>query len=267
MSTENQLDRITPPDLQALKCSTFVREVEHHSVLPSTNSRALELASLQNLNLPVLVLADRQTSGRGRGGNQWWSAPGALTFSLIMECPKPTDGTSWLRIALTSGMAVCETLHQLCPGLDIGLKWPNDVYVNRRKICGLLVEKPPQAGRRLVLGIGLNVNNSTARAPASVGTVATSLVDVAGYPFSLSGVLVEILRQLSAHLTLLQHDTGQLQQRWESYCLLTERTVRLASGSRKITGKCLGINADGALLLQTSNGVESCFSGEVIEWS
>ncbi|MGM0488118.1 MAG: biotin--[acetyl-CoA-carboxylase] ligase [Planctomycetota bacterium] len=267
MNTDNEFYRINTRDARQLERSTFVRQVEHYSMLPSTNSQALQLATARRLNLPLLVLADEQTAGRGRSGNQWWSAPGALTFSLILERPESTDGASWLRIALTTGMAVCEALHQLCPGVNVALKWPNDVYVQGRKICGILVENPPRTGRRTVLGVGVNVNNRLDHAPASVRSWATSLAEVAGYPFGLSSVLIEILRQLSAHLVLLQHDPQLLQQRWDRFCLLAGKTIQLVSGSRKTTGQCLGINAAGALLLRTGTGITPCFSGEVVQWS
>jgi len=263
----DQFRQISEEDAQQLRESTFVNDMEHHAVLPSTNSHALGLAAVADLNLPVLVLADRQTAGRGRGGNRWWSGAGALTFSLILERPESSDGVSWIRVALTTGMAVCEALHELCPGVDAALKWPNDVFVRSRKICGVLVETVPQTPRRIVLGVGVNVNNSVAGAPMSVRSSGISLLEVAGYPFRLASVLSTILSHLSAHLVLLQREPVQLQRRWETHCMLTGKRVHLVAGSRRVRGCCLGIDAHGALLIETPAGVDACLSGEVIWWA
>lgn len=266
MSVADQFYQISVEDLERIRRSTFVHEVEYSVVVSSTNSRALRMAAMPRLNVPVLVLADRQTAGRGRSGNHWWSASGAITFSLILERPESRDDASWIRVALTTGMAVCEALHQLCPGVDAALKWPNDVYVRSRKICGVLVETPPQTARRIVVGVGVNVNNIMTDAPAPLRSSAISLLEVAGYPFGLVSVLVTILNHLSSHLVLLQHEPAQLQRRWETFCMLTGRTVQLLAGSRRTVGCCQGIDARGALLIETPTGTEACLSGEVVRW-
>ena len=246
-----------------MKDATFVREIEHHAAIPSTNSRALEIAMAAPLTVPMLVLADEQTAGRGRGVNRWWSAPGALTFSVILDCAEMEDASSWPRVSLTTGIAVCEALHQLCPGLDTGVKWPNDVYVRTRKICGILVEVPPPPCRRIVVGVGVNVNNSFRQAPDSIQSVGTSLVEVAGYSFSLTSALVAILQQLAAHLTLLQQEPERLRQVWQDFCMLAGRRIQVDAGTRRIKGLCQGINSQGALLVETETTIEQCLSGVV----
>ncbi len=266
MSSSDPTRHFSLEDIEQLKRSTFVRDVDHHTTLASTNSHAIGRANDPLLKLPSLILADHQTSGRGRGAHQWWSARGSLTFSLILDRPESFEAASWPRVALTTGIAVCDALHQVCPALDAALKWPNDVYVCSRKIGGILVEIPPQANRRVVIGVGCNVNNAIAEAPTSLHQSATSLIDVTGYPFPLAQVLISILNQLFAHLTLLQRDPIELQQRWDLVCMLTGKNIQIATGSRQLAGICRGINRQGALLVESTSGVHVCSSGDVVSW-
>lgn len=251
-------------DLARIRRDTFVRFIEHHAEIPSTNTRALAMADDPACALPALVLADRQTAGRGRGANLWWSDRGALTFSLVIprsHVLSPSAG--WTRMSLTIGLAVGAALQQLRPGLEIGLKWPNDVCVRSRKICGILVEVPPRTPDRLVLGVGVNVNNSLAAAPAPVAARATALIDVAGYAFDLTVVLIQMLRQIAEELDLLARDQLDLARRWNMLCMLTGRRVQVAAGQRVTVGICQGVDESGALEIDTAEGVQRCLSGVV----
>jgi BirA family transcriptional regulator, biotin operon repressor / biotin---[acetyl-CoA-carboxylase] ligase len=250
-----------------MRQATFVRTVDYHREVTSTNTRALSLAEDPTVALPALVLAERQTAGRGRGSHRWWSAPGALTFSLLVSRDKALDETAWPRVALTTGLAVCDALQQLRPGLEIGLKWPNDVFVQSRKICGVLVEVPPRMPTRLVIGVGVNVNNAMAAAPDRVPHTAISLIDVTGYPFDLTLVLIRILQQIASQFEALDRVPTALVSRWQELCMLTGRRVRVEAGQRATVGTCQGIDDAGALLLQTAQGVERCVSGVVTMFS
>lgn len=251
-------------DLHGIETETFVNRVEFHSELASTNDLALELATRDDVALPLLVLAERQTAGRGRGANQWWSARGALTFSVLLETESlelPPD--RWPRAALAAGLAVCDTLRASFPESDIGLKWPNDVFLAGRKTCGILVETLPGRRNRLVIGIGVNVNNSFATAPAELQAIATSLFDVTQQFTDLTDVLTRILQSLETRLRMLARDDPQLSRDWQSTSLLRGRIVHLDSGPRRVVGTCHGIAPDGSLVLETERGRESFFAGVV----
>jgi len=166
-------------------------------------------------------------------------------------------------VSLTAGMAVCETLRQLCPGAGFGLKWPNDLFARGRKIGGILVEVPARTPRRCVIGIGVNVNNAMADAPAELAANAIALADVAGRPFCLTDVLIRVLMQLRRELDRLGGEDEDLVQRWRSYCLLTGCRICIASGSRRTIGLCHGIGPDGALLVETNRGIEPCVTGTI----
>jgi BirA family biotin operon repressor/biotin-[acetyl-CoA-carboxylase] ligase len=209
---------------------------------------------------PVLVLAGEQTAGRGRGANRWWSAVGALTFSLIFELPDELSPMRRGELALVAGLAVRRTVSERCGGI-VTVKWPNDVYVGERKIAGILIETAAARPPRFVLGIGLNVNNSLAVAPEEVRSRATALIDLnAGRPLdrteTLRAMLDALQNELSLWLTTAMPpgDDDWLARRWRPHCFLAGRTVRVESGGRATAGRCLGISNAGELLVQTENG-------------
>ena len=276
------VEHFSPRELRRLQAETFLEQIEFHPELASTNDLALELVSRGSVQTPLLVLTERQRAGRGRGGNRWWSDAGALTFSLVVQSPATNPPASCgPKVSLTVGLAVCETLEDLLPGFAVGLKWPNDVFLAERKVCGILVEVPPgptrsltqdprnlrDSGdlntRKLVVGIGLNVNNSFASAPAELQATATSLLDATGHKHHLGEVLTRLLRRVAERLQLLWQGELDLPRHWEPRCLLRGRTVQVTAGRRQTVGVCRGIDEQGALLLQTSSGVERCFSGVV----
>src|SRR5690606_28847826 len=193
-------------NVDRILAETFSAAVEMHETLPSTNDRALQLAADLNTPVPHLVLADQQTRGRGRGQNTWWSNAGSLTFSLLMELDAGRLPMSrWPEVSLTVGSSICSALSGLLPGEELGLKWPNDVYLRGAKLAGVLVEIPPRIAGRVVVGVGLNVANSVRHAPLDVQRRAIALCDVGG-SLSRQAVLIDVLQQLERQLQMLVQD-------------------------------------------------------------
>ncbi len=257
-------DKSSSFDVQRIESETFIEGIEFYGELPSTNDRALQLDFGGQLATPLLVLAQRQTAGRGRGRHRWWSSDGALTFTLVIDAT--AIGLSMNRlppISLTSGLAICETLDDLVPSNEIGLKWPNDVCLYGRKICGILVEVLAKQRLCAAIGIGLNVNNSLSSAPKELQSVATSLIDVTGRTHELTDVLIHILNRLERELRALAACDTALPQRWRSRCVLRGRHVQIDTESRNWMGICQGIDSDGAIILQTQSGTQRLFSGVV----
>ncbi|NIL97779.1 MAG: biotin--[acetyl-CoA-carboxylase] ligase [Planctomycetales bacterium] len=247
-----------------IAAETFVRQIRQHESVDSTNNAALASCQTDRPQLPLLVLATRQTAGRGRGSNAWWSTHGALTFSLVIQpADLGIDPHLWPQASLTSGLAVCCAVDELLPHDQVLLKWPNDVYVRNRKVAGVLVELGPRANGTMVIGIGVNVNNTWQNAPAELQEIGTSLQDVTGQSLCLNQVLIAILRQLERQLTRLGHRDEQLAADWQRRCALAGKNVQIVSQGRHTTGACQGIDADGALLLQTADGLARFFSGVV----
>lgn len=257
---------MSPFDLPRIRSSPLFALLEHHEQIGSTSDRALELARQEKLALPLLVLADRQTGGRGRGSNQWWAAEGSLTFSMILDAraigiaPK-----KWPNLSLSTGLAICEALEDQVPGGDFGVKWPNDVYCSGRKLGGILIESPSAAAGRVVVGIGVNVNNSLAAAPSDLQIGATSLFDYLQRPLDTTAILLAILGRISERWRELGRvgfapQAGAFRRR----CILDGSAIQVATGPRVITGRCQGIDERGSLVLQTENGREQIASGSVV---
>ncbi|MCE9528396.1 MAG: biotin--[acetyl-CoA-carboxylase] ligase [Planctomycetales bacterium] len=257
---------MTQFDLPKIRSSPHVAALEHHEQIGSTSDRALELARQDQLALPMLILTDQQTGGRGRGSNQWWAAAGSLTFSLLIDSQQlDIASQKWPVLSLSTGLAICEALEQIAPGGDFGVKWPNDVYCAGRKLCGILIESPSASRGRVIVGIGLNVNNSLAAAPSEIQSLATSLVDYLQRPLDITGVLLSLLTSLRSRWQELGSNGLEPQvAEFRRRCVLDGRTVQVSSGSRLITGRCLGIDDNGSLVLQTEIGREAIASGSVM---
>lgn len=259
----------TPDDLARLATETFVEQVDYHRELDSTNSRTLELArELCEIPVATLVLTERQSAGRGRGNNRWWSGEGGLAFSLLVNCDAlALPARHWPAISLTTGLAVCEAIEQEIGDVNAKLKWPNDVYLRGCKACGILVEAPDSRLARVVIGIGINVNNTAAFAPLELRGHAISLCDIAQRTVSPTELLIGILQKLEERLASLATGDQDLRSEWQKKCLLTGQTVLIEQDERELSGICHGIDDDGALVLETDLGMERCLSGTVTHFS
>jgi BirA family biotin operon repressor/biotin-[acetyl-CoA-carboxylase] ligase len=257
----------TSADVERIRAAGCVNDVEVHSEIGSTNDRAVERSEEADLRCPCLILAARQSAGRGRSANSWWSAPGALTFSLVLEPRRIGLATeSFPQVALAAGLAVCEVIERTLPGQPVGLKWPNDVFLCGKKVSGILLEAPGIDSGRLIAGIGVNVNNSLTAAPDELRRTAISMIDVAGQPLDRTDVLIALLERLDLWLRALAANASQVFDRWRAYCVLTGKRVSLRVGARDVEGRCDGIDDSGRLIIATSEGPEAHRSGTIVSF-
>lgn len=256
---------------------TILRGVCYFPALESTNSWALAHAFDTPQTLPLLVWARHQEKGRGRGSNQWHSGDGALTFSIALRSQQATGSPEERpKLALLAGLAVREAVADLLPQEDVRVKWPNDVYVNGRKIGGILVETPHTQAADAVIGIGVNVANSLHNAPPEVRHRGISLIDLlppgspqANTPTAnslpdLTEVLVQLLLAFGKQWQAFESGKWDLCQQWRGICYLTGRQIDVQVGPRRQQGRVRGIAADGALQLELRNGqIQSIYAGHV----
>jgi BirA family transcriptional regulator, biotin operon repressor / biotin---[acetyl-CoA-carboxylase] ligase len=194
------------------------------------------------------VLTDRQTAGRGRRGAGWFAAAGeSLAFSIIV---RPTESKAlWPRLALATGLAVAEAVESCAS--QVGIKWPNDVWIGQRKVAGILVE----AGQDFaVVGIGINVN--TLEFPPEIAAIATSLRLAAGVARDRNVVLTDILRRFALRRSQLGAGFDEVLDGVSLRCVLRGRAVdlRCADGPRR--GIVEGLGPGGELLLRGAAGLE-----------
>jgi BirA family biotin operon repressor/biotin-[acetyl-CoA-carboxylase] ligase len=242
----------------------WLQQVEWHEQLGSTQDRARELvdACALPLPLPFLIGADLQTGGRGRGKHRWWTGQGALAMSLVID---PTELATLPesalppQLALAVGVAVCHAVRAFLPSESVGLHWPNDVYVGERKLAGILTEA--LSPRRVIIGIGLNSNNTLDDAPPELRATAVTLRDLLGRPVDAATLLVSLLDELHAALRLLYEQPEHLGREFAALALQRGQMLLLRQGDQHHGGRCLGIAADGGLLLETENGLRVFYSG------
>ncbi|MGH8440769.1 MAG: bifunctional biotin--[acetyl-CoA-carboxylase] ligase/biotin operon repressor BirA [Pseudomonas sp.] len=225
--------------------------------IDSTNAQALR-AITEGQAAPFLVLAERQTAGRGRRGRHWVS-PFAenLYYSLVLRIE---GGMRQLEgLSLVVGLAVMRTLQSFGVA-DAGLKWPNDVLVNNQKIAGILLELvgDPADVCHVVLGIGINVNM---QATSEVDQQWTSVCRETGSAIDRNLLVARLNHNLQLDLERhRQAGFAAFQYEWEQAHLWQGRAVSLIAGVNKIDGVVLGIDGQGALRLEV-DGVEKSFSG------
>jgi BirA family transcriptional regulator, biotin operon repressor / biotin---[acetyl-CoA-carboxylase] ligase len=214
----------------------------HHRVTDSTNERARVLAA-EGAPHGTLVTADEQRAGRGRQGRVWTAPPrSAVLMSLVLREFGET-------LPLAAAVAVCEALR-----VDARIKWPNDVWIEGRKVAGILVEGRPQEGWA-VLGIGLNV--SVRELPPPLDATATSLA-LAGARMSTDEALAALLAALERWLPAPPADVLAA---WRARDALLGRPIRWANGSKE--GIAAGVADNGALLVDTADGRIALDAGEV----
>ncbi|MEO5716471.1 MAG: biotin--[acetyl-CoA-carboxylase] ligase [Luteolibacter sp.] len=221
----------------------------------STNDEARALAQAGAAE-GLIVLAERQTAGRGRRGAAWFSPQGeSLAFSVLLRPSEPK--ALWPRLALAAGLAVAEAVESF--GLQAGIKWPNDVWIRQLKVAGILVEAGSDFA---IVGIGINVK--TAEFPEEVAEIATSLMIETGRMFSLPEVLAAIIRRFSLRRNQIGDGFEELLSAVRLRCVLTGNRVSLLTSNGSKTGVIDGIAPGGELLLRTENGLERLLQADEI---
>lgn len=246
-----------------------LRTVRRFAELDSTNRWAASSSpEFTDEQLPLLVVAERQTSGRGRSGRSWHADAGTLTFSWL-------DSVSRLRlvrsavpqVALVAGLSVAEAIEALIPPLGTRIKWPNDVYVAGGKVAGILVETAGATADRIVIGIGVNVATDLAQAPDEVRQRAASLTAVSGRPLRSADLMETIVDRLAENLATLAVDFRSLADSIRRRCLLTGQRVTLQRGSEALVGLCRGMDDSGALQIDDGPTSHCIQSGEIVRFA
>lgn len=235
--------------------------IELVDVCDSTNTMLLDQAQ-QGVPSGTVIVCERQTAGRGRRGRNWLSAPGdSLTFSLLWRF---AEGLPLTGLSLAAGVATARALDTL-GAAGVQLKWPNDILVNGGKLGGILVETLTAGGRHAaIIGIGLNL-----RLPSEIADAlearAGALEAAMARPPSRNQLLAGLLDALLCMLDEFERGGfASFAAEWSARHAHAGQSVRiLAEGAEPIEGCCVGIDADGALLLETAAGVRRIVSGDV----
>lgn len=250
-------DRPYPWELALLmRSELFSRRILYKETLDSTNSYASRLALL-GAEEGTVVIAGAQTGGRGRLGRIWHSPPIVnLYTSVILRPPwHPSMGPS---LTLAAGVAVAECLEDLY-GLQPRIKWPNDILINGKKAAGILTEMNAEQDRInfIVLGIGLNVNAQESDFPPTLRDLTTSARQALGRPVGMvqcAAALYDHVDECYTHL--ITRSLKTIRERWEARSALTGQHVQATGPDKVVTGRALGLDENGALIIRTEEGAE-----------
>ncbi len=238
-----------------LRTEKLGRKIIFSRRIGSTNDLAKKLATYGAVEGTVVV-ADTQDAGRGRLNRNWVSPKGGLWFSLILR-PKchPTEAT---RLVFVACLAVAETLSKRY-GLKVETRWPNDVVVNGRKICGILAEMNTigEAVNHVIVGVGINANFDAAKAfPESLRTPATSLKSELGNSIRLGELLGLLLERLEIKYHLfVSGDSRRIIDEWKAYAAFLGRKINVACENGNLRGVALDVDYDGAFILKLEDGI------------
>lgn len=263
--TGAEVDPLTPERVEAVLSTRYLgRRVLHFPVLDTTMEVACREA---RAGAPegLLVLAEEQRAGRGRYGRRWEAPFGSCILASLLLRPTflPPERTFLLTAlaALSMAEAVEEELGRPC-----ALKWPNDVLLQGRKVCGILVEVEGTAAKLewAVVGWGLNVNVDFR--DSELAGRAISLAEASGHPFPRLSLLAACLERMEAHYEALRAGQGEeIWAAWRSRLFMLGRPVEVISPEERFSGLALDVAPDGALLVRRADGrLERVQAGDVM---
>jgi BirA family biotin operon repressor/biotin-[acetyl-CoA-carboxylase] ligase len=257
-------DRLLPMEIERLLGTQRLGRTIVY--FPETDSTNVQAARLAHAGAPegTLVVAERQTRGRGRLGRSWVSPAHVNLYASFVLRPNlaPADAP---QIGLAAAVAVARALAPLAPG-KVTIKWPNDCLLDGHKVAGILTEMDAEVDRVrwVVLGIGVNLNATGRAFPPELRATATSVrlttgreVDRVAFTAALCGALEAVYDRL------LHEGFGGLVVEWEAYSCLTGRMVTIECAGQRTEGRVRGVDAHGRLVLEGPRGAERIVAGDV----
>ena len=212
----------------------------------------------------AVVIAERQTQGRGRQGRSWAAPAGGLWLTVILRPQWDVSAAGLLGVA--AAVAAAEAVGRES-GVRVGLKWPNDLLFQGRKLGGVLVETEVERRQIAValVSLGLNVNFRRGELPVEVQATATTLLEGTGREHSLPGLAARFLEALEARLATATDAPGALQALWGRRDALRGKQVGVEAAGKMLRGRAAGVDQEGRLLLATSLlGRIAVATGEVV---
>ncbi|MGQ9759995.1 MAG: biotin--[acetyl-CoA-carboxylase] ligase [Candidatus Methanomethylicaceae archaeon] len=258
-----RFDGLLPLEVKAkLKTRVFGRTL---ITLDSVDSTQVFMRRLAEKGAPegTVVVALEQRSGRGRMNRAWSSPKGGLWFSLLLRPSIPPIDLH--KLTLLIGVAVAKSLEQY--GIKASLKWPNDVLIDQRKVCGILLESSTETDRveYVIAGIGLNANITLRDLPDAIRCSAISLYDILGTKVDRAELLSKILKNSEdLYISASEKGFSEIISLWRSLSSTIGRKVQVDLLDKTLTGYAVDIDEGGSLILETSDGLRKIYSGDVI---
>lgn len=245
-------DALTPAEIKAgLKTSIIGKNIHYFKEIESTNILAREMAG--SVDEGTVVIAESQTGGRGRLGRKWISPEGGIWLSVVL---KPKLQPQYApRITLLAGVAVAKTIRSY--GLPAKIKWPNDVLINGKKVAGILTEIGAEMDsiQYVVVGVGIDANVDTETFPEEFRDSSTSLKNELGSDINRVEFVQKLLFGLeSLYMKFQKEGFSSIMEEWRMMSATIGEWVKITNQTRTIYGEAIGVDGEGALILETGEG-------------
>lgn len=257
-------DLMTEAEIKSLMHTDWVaKEVLYFDTIDSTNTKAQELAE-KGYPSGTLVVADKQESGKGRRGRSWVSPSGTGIFMTLMIKPDINPNNASM-LTLVAALAVAKAITSVT-GEEALIKWPNDIVVNSKKVCGILTEMNAQFDyiNHIVVGIGINVHNESF--PEEISQMASSLmIEAGGRRFHRAQIIAETMAYFEQYYDtfLKTQDLSALVREYDELLVNRNKSVRVLDPKEPFDGKAMGITPKGELIVDTWESRKLVSSGEV----
>lgn len=257
-------DLMTEAEIKSLMHTDWVaKEVLYFDTIDSTNIKAQEFAE-KGYPSGTLVVADKQESGKGRRGRSWVSPSGTGIFMTLMIKPDINPNNASM-LTLVAALAVAKAITSVT-GEEALIKWPNDIVVNGKKVCGILTEMNAQFDyiNHIVVGIGINVHNESF--PEEISQMASSLmIEAGGKRFHRAQIIAETMSYFEQYYDtfLKTQDLSALVREYDELLVNRNKSVRVLDPKEPFDGKAMGITPKGELIVDTWESRKLVSSGEV----
>ncbi len=261
-------DLLLPQEIQRGLSTNYVgKEIYYFPELKSTNIMAKEktLHRAEGIDGGTLIIAERQSAGKGRLGREWFSPAGGIWFSIILY---PQLSPSYIsRITLMTAVAAVKTI-KVCTQIESQIKWPNDILINEKKVCGILTEMSAELDiiDWVVVGIGINVNIGHREFPEDIQENTISLKEASGKDVLRVKLVQTFLQEFEKCYEILKRrEFSSVLKEWKLYSHTLGKKIEVNIGEKVVTGEAIDINESGALILKKEDGeLIEIISGTII---
>lgn len=245
-------DVLAPAGIKAgLKTEMMGKTIHYFKETESTNILARDMAG--SVDEGTVVIAESQTGGRGRLGRKWISPEGGIWLSVVL---KPRMQPLYApRITLLAGVAVAKTIRSY--GLPAKIKWPNDVLINGKKVCGILTEIGAEMDsiQYVIVGVGIDANVDTETFPEEFRDSSTSLKSELGNDIDRVEFVQRLLLELEVlYMKFQKEGFSSIMEEWRIMSATIGEWVKITTQSRTMYGEAIGVDSEGALILETGEG-------------
>ncbi len=263
-------DILLPFEIQNRLTTCYIgHTIYYFPELSSTNIVARQKLIEKKDKMPegTIIVAEKQSGGKGRLGKRWYSPQGGIWLSTIFY---PEIALSHISlITPMTAVAVARTIHKLFPHIGVEIKWPNDLLIDNRKVCGILTEVSTEAQKMkwIIVGIGINANNDSTKLPEDIRKYSISLTESTGQLIPRATFVCYLCSELENwYEKLKKKEFLPILKEWKLYNNIIGKKVIVDTGGKIITGEALNLNERGALILKTDKGeTREIISGTILK--